>query len=58
MLSSSFCMVFQVSKMLNSRELHLLLLSSYGSTLNEVDLKICNSMHEIESINGSDSDYC
>ena len=40
---------------INLKELHLLLLSSYGATLSEVDLEIYNLMFEIESINGSDS---
>ena len=40
---------------INLKELHLLLLSSYGATLSEVDLEIYNLMLEIESINRSDS---
>jgi nucleolar pre-ribosomal-associated protein 1 len=40
---------------INLRELHLLLLSSYGATFSEVDLEIYNLMQDIESINGSDS---
>ncbi|XP_042949109.1 uncharacterized protein LOC122281567 isoform X5 [Carya illinoinensis] len=39
---------------INFRELHLLLLSSYGATLSEVDLMIYSLMHDIESVNGSD----
>ncbi|XP_035543314.1 uncharacterized protein LOC108983821 isoform X4 [Juglans regia] len=39
---------------INFRELHLLLLSSYGATLSEVDLMIYSLMHDIESANGSD----
>ncbi|KAM7519592.1 hypothetical protein LguiB_018554 [Lonicera macranthoides] len=34
---------------INSRELLLLLLSSYGATLSEIDLEMYNLMHEIES---------
>ncbi|PQQ00057.1 uncharacterized protein Pyn_09616 [Prunus yedoensis var. nudiflora] len=35
---------------INLRELHLLLLSSYGSTLSEIDVEIYNLMRTIESI--------
>lgn len=39
---------------INFKELHLLLLSSYGATLSEVDLEIYNLMNKIESVDGSD----
>jgi nucleolar pre-ribosomal-associated protein 1 len=38
---------------INLKELHLLLLSSYGATLSETDLEIYNLMLEIESIDNS-----
>ncbi|XP_059628326.1 uncharacterized protein LOC132271080 [Cornus florida] len=40
---------------INSKELLFLLLSSYGATLNEIDLEILTLMHEIESTNESNS---
>ncbi|XP_059441149.1 uncharacterized protein LOC132173627 isoform X2 [Corylus avellana] len=39
---------------INFKELHLLLLSSYGATLSEVDLEIYSLMNKIESVDGSD----
>ena len=41
---------------INLKELHLLLLSSYGATLSEFDLEIFSLMHEIESIDNSISE--
>ncbi|KAF2314350.1 hypothetical protein GH714_025585 [Hevea brasiliensis] len=41
---------------INLKELHLLLLSSYGATLSEIDLEIYNLMQEIESIDKSVSE--
>ncbi|KAJ6297929.1 hypothetical protein OIU76_019111 [Salix suchowensis] len=41
---------------INLKELHLLLLSSYGATLSETDLEIYNLMLEIESIDNSVGD--
>ncbi|XP_044505387.1 uncharacterized protein LOC123225472 isoform X4 [Mangifera indica] len=41
---------------INLRELHSLLLSSYGATLGDIDLEIFNVMHEIELIDKSDSE--
>ncbi|XP_065862051.1 uncharacterized protein [Euphorbia lathyris] len=41
---------------INFRELYLLLLSSYGATLSEIDLEIHSLMSEIESIDRSASD--
>ncbi|XP_022717540.1 uncharacterized protein LOC111276058 isoform X2 [Durio zibethinus] len=42
---------------INLKELHLLLLSSYGATLGEIDLEIYSLMNEIESIDSSESKY-
>ncbi|OMP06680.1 hypothetical protein COLO4_07980 [Corchorus olitorius] len=42
---------------INLKELHVLLLSSYGATLSEVDLEIYSLLNEIESIDSSDSEY-
>ncbi|XWS10328.1 hypothetical protein CRYUN_Cryun39dG0066900 [Craigia yunnanensis] len=42
---------------INLKELHLLLLSSYGATLSEIDLEIYSLMNEIESIGSLESEY-
>ncbi|XVF79543.1 hypothetical protein PTKIN_Ptkin14bG0231500 [Pterospermum kingtungense] len=41
----------------NLKELHLLLLSSYGATLSEIDMEIYSLMNDIESIDSSESEY-
>ncbi|XVF18198.1 hypothetical protein REPUB_Repub11eG0001000 [Reevesia pubescens] len=42
---------------INLKELHFLLLSSYGATLSEIDLEIYSLLNEIESIDSSESEY-
>ncbi|XP_017980621.1 PREDICTED: uncharacterized protein LOC18594767 isoform X1 [Theobroma cacao] len=42
---------------INLKELHLLLLSSYGATLSEIDLEMYSLINEIETIDSSDSKY-
>ncbi|XVE52806.1 hypothetical protein DITRI_Ditri02bG0153700 [Diplodiscus trichospermus] len=42
---------------INLKELHLLLLSSYGATLSEIDMEIYSLMNEIESIDSLESEY-
>lgn len=47
---------FEKDSGINLRELCLLLLSSYGATLSDVDLEIYSVMHEIELLDKSDNE--
>lgn len=42
---------------INLKELHMLLLSSYGATISEIDMEIYSLMNDIESIDSSESEY-